>query len=87
MAEKNGRKTRLPVFIFDILKTYSGREHHLTQESIRLKLKELYNLEPDRRAVSRDVNALLDEEFYIFGNSRTGYWYDRYGYAAGQKEL
>lgn len=82
MASCNSRKSLLSVFIYDILREYTDRDHHLTQESIRRILEDKDQLQVERKAVSHNINALLDEDFNIFGNSREGYWYDRWGYFA-----
>ena len=44
--------------IYEILKTYSDENHILFAEKIREKLKKLYDIDMERRAIYRNIDAL-----------------------------
>ena len=70
----------VPIYIMRILKSGSGREHHMTQEAIRKQLSDEFGYEISLRALGRYINLLVDEELHVFGNTKAGYWYDENGF-------
>jgi len=75
------RKERLlPVFVMEILKAHSSSTHHCSQAFIKEKLQNApYSIYVNRKTVSNCIKALLDEDLFIFGDTRSC-WYDRKGY-------
>ena len=78
------RKHLLPVFIMEILEKDTDYQHHCTQKFIREKLENYYGVRVTRKVVSAHIHTMLLEELCIFGDERTGYWYDRMAYISGR---
>lgn len=78
------RKHLLPVFIMEILEKHTDYQHHCTQKFIREKLESHYGVCVARNVVSKHIRTMLQEDLFIFGNERTGYWYDRMAYISGR---
>ena len=79
--KKVSRKHLAPIFIVDILKEYTDRDHPCTQKFICEKLSESpYDIDIERKAVGKHMKTLLLEDLLIFGNGKDGYWYDRKAY-------
>lgn len=62
--------------IYDILKTYSDENHILSAEKIREKLKNVYDVDMERRAIYRNIDALRSMGIEIEGyqDNREGYY-------------
>ena len=62
--------------IYEILKTYSDENHILSAEKIREKLKKLYDIDMERRAIYRNIDALRSIGIEIEGyqENREGYY-------------
>ena len=73
---RNSRKSLLPVYIINILKRESNRENPLIQKEIHERIRSIYELEVDRKAVGRCLNTLVDDDLNIWTDEkRSGYWY------------
>ena len=72
----NTRKSLAPLFVYLILREHSNAENKLTQQKIIELLKaEPYEIEIERKAVSRIIHNLTDSEIGIYSDSHTGTWY------------
>ena len=72
----NSRKSLLPAYIINILKSESNKENPLIQKEIRELIKFKYELEVDRKAVGRCLATLVDDDLNVWTDeNRTGYWY------------
>lgn len=62
--------------IFEVLKKYTDENHILSAEKIREKLKLLYDIDMERRAVYRNIDALCSMGIEIEGyrENRKGYY-------------
>lgn len=62
--------------LFEILKKYSDENHVLTTDDIRKKLKQIYDVDMERRAVYRNVDALrtLGIEIAGYKDNHEGYF-------------
>lgn len=62
--------------IYEILKEYSDEKHILSAESIREKLKKIYDVDMERRAIYRNIDALRSMGIEIEGyqENRQGYY-------------
>ena len=62
--------------IYEILKKYSDENHIISAEKIREKLKVIYDVDMERRAIYRNIDALrsmgIDIEGYT--DNREGYY-------------
>lgn len=72
----NDRKTMAVLYIYEILKSRTDREHHMSQNDIIKALAENpYELVMERKAVGRIVSLLFNEGMHVYSD-RTGAWYD-----------
>lgn len=71
----NQNKTMAPLFIYLILKEHSNWNCRLTQKEIIEYLYNKYEIELERKAVSRHLESLIDADLNIWTQDRTGYWY------------
>lgn len=64
------------ICIYDILKTYSDENHLISTEKIRERLKSIYDVDMERRAVYRNIEALRSVGIEIEGynDNREGYY-------------
>lgn len=62
--------------IYEILKTYSDETHIISAEKIREKLKVIYDVDMERRAIYRNIEALRSMGIEIEGyrDNREGYY-------------
>ena len=62
--------------IYEILKQYSDESHILSTEKIREKLKIIYDVDMERRAIYRNIEALRTMGIEIEGyqDNRRGYY-------------
>lgn len=62
--------------VYDILKTYTDENHILSTEKIREKLKAIYNVDMERRAIYRNIDALrsMGVEIEGYQDNREGYY-------------
>ena len=61
--------------LYDILKKYTDENHILSAEKIREKLKAIYDVDMERRAIYRNIEALRS-----LGVDIEGYQENREGY-------
>ena len=76
--KSNSRKSLASLFIYLILKEHTDEDHHYTIEEVRQRLAEDYELDIDRKTISRYVHGLANEDrTYIWDskNKRDGVWY------------
>ena len=81
---KVSRKRLIPVFIMEILEKNTDYRHPCSQKFIREMLLERYGLCVERKAVSKHIHTMLMEDLCIFGDEKTGYWYDGKAYLSGR---
>lgn len=65
-----------PLCIYKILKKYSDENHIMSAEDIREKLKKIYDVDMERRAIYRNIDVLRSMEIEIegFQDNRQGYY-------------
>lgn len=75
--QTNSRKSLAPLFVYLILQQRSTPEHPLRQQEI-LKLLQHgpYEINIERKSLSRHVHALTDCGLGIYSDSDIGVWYD-----------
>lgn len=72
----NSRKSLAPLFVYLILKEHSDAEHHLKQQEILSHLRKYpYEIELERKALSRIVHNLADSQLKICTDAKEGSWY------------
>lgn len=72
----NSRQTLAPLYVLDILKKQSDKDHPLSQKIILEKLKEgPYELFLERKALGRTIGLICNEGLRVHCN-KSGYWYD-----------
>lgn len=64
------------IYLYEILKKYSDEKHILSADDIRRKLKTVYGVDMERRAIYRNIEALRDLDIEIEGytDNREGYY-------------
>ncbi|MDL2325123.1 WYL domain-containing protein [Ruminococcaceae bacterium OttesenSCG-928-A16] len=67
-----GSKKMLNIYILDILKEYSDVDHRLTQQDIIGHLRNDYEMDCERKAVSRNITALMEYGYDIVNDG--GYY-------------
>ena len=62
--------------LYEILKKYTDESHILSAEKIREKLKSIYDVDMERRAIYRNIEALRSMGIEIAGyqDNREGYF-------------
>lgn len=65
-----------PLCIYEILKKYSDENHIMSAEAIREKLKKIYDVDMERRAIYRNMDVLrsMGIEIEGFQDNRQGYY-------------
>ena len=53
------------IYIYEILKEYSDENHPLTQQEIVSKIKQIYDMECERKSVASNIEMLIDLDFDI----------------------
>ncbi len=72
----NSRKSLAPLFVYLILKEHSDAGHHLRQQEILQYLREYpYEIELERKALSRIIHNLADSQLQICTDAKDGSWY------------
>ena len=77
LTKRNSRKDMVPLFVYFILKEYSDSAKHLRQEEILELLREKYEIDIKRNALSRTISGLADEGLSIYSNRSTGAWMEQ----------
>lgn len=73
----NSRKSMAPLFVYDILKNRSSRESPMRQQEILKQLSHYpYEINLERKALSRILHSLTDSYFGICSNA-CGVWYEK----------
>lgn len=64
------------IYLYEILKKYSDEKHILSTDDIRRKLRNVYGVDMERRAIYRNIDALRDLGIEIDGytDNREGYY-------------
>ena len=63
MAENDVNSSKKKIFyVLDILRKYSDEDHHLKQEDIIVLLERDYALSLERKAISRNISLLKENE-------------------------
>lgn len=75
-------KKLLILYVLEILQKYSDKHHKLTQSEIISLIKRDYDMDCERKAVSRHIRALLDHGYKISTYEENGE-----GYYIGEKEF
>ena len=74
--KQNNRKHSLPLFVYLILKNNSSYNNKMSQSQIIDKLFEKYELEIERKSLSRTIHDLEDENIGIHSLRTGGVWYE-----------
>lgn len=84
LGEKNmassSNKKLLIIYILKILQEYSDQNHFLTQSDIIKKLLNSYGMECERKAVSQNINSLIDVGYDIVKMPKGGYYLSERGF-------
>ena len=75
----NSRKSMSPLFVYLILKKHTNWDRHFTQKQILDKLEREYGVKIERKALSRILHQLSDEDIQIVTSERQGVWFDQGG--------
>ncbi len=72
----NSRKSLAPLFVYKILEEMSSDGRHMSQNEILAELKKYpYEIELERKALSRVLHGLMDMGFGIIGKKGQGFWH------------
>ena len=74
--KSNSRKSLAPLYVYLILVNHSGPDRHLTQNEITSRLSSDYEIELERKALSRIIHTLSGEGIGICNAAKSGAWYD-----------
>lgn len=74
--KQNSRKHSLPLFVYLILKEYSSYEKPLSQQQIIDILSSKYELNIERKSLSRTIHDIEDENVGIYSLKSGGAWYE-----------
>lgn len=75
--KQNNRKHSLPLFIYLILKEYSSSDSPLSQQQIIDILNSKYELDIERKSLSRTIHDIEDEHVGIHSLNSGGTWYEK----------
>ncbi|MBE6038885.1 MAG: WYL domain-containing protein [Anaerofustis stercorihominis] len=75
-------KKLLILYVLEVLQKYSDRHHKLTQAQIISLIKRDYDMDCERKAISRHIRSLIDHGYKISTYEENGE-----GYYIGQKEF
>ena len=75
--KSNNRKSLAPLYVYIILTQHSSPERHLSQQEIIDRLRDDYEIELERKAVSRIIHTLSGEGIGIKNISKEGAWYEK----------
>ncbi len=76
-SESSKNKKLLIIYILEILQKYSDKNHLLTQADIIAYIKQDYDMDSERKAISRNLNLLIDHGYDIERNESAGGYYLR----------
>lgn len=74
--KQNNRKHSLPLFVYLILKKYSSSDKPLSQQQIIDILSSEYELDIERKSLSRTIHDIEDEHVGIYSLKSGGAWYE-----------
>ena len=74
--KQNNRKHSLPLFVYLILKKYSSSDKPLSQQQIIDILSSEYELDIERKSLSRTIHDIEDEHVGIYSLKSVGAWYE-----------
>ena len=74
--KQNNRKHSLPLFVYLILKEYSSSTNPLSQQQIIDILSSEYELDIERKSLSRTIHDIEDEHVGIYSLKSGGAWYE-----------
>ena len=74
--KQNNRKHSLPLFVYLILKKYSSSTNPLSQQQIIDILSSEYELDIERKSLSRTIHDIEDEHVGIYSLKSGGAWYE-----------
>lgn len=74
--KQNSRKHSLPLFVYLILKEYSSPDKPLSQQQIIDILSSEYELDIERKSLSRTIHDIEDEHVGIYSLKSGGAWYE-----------
>lgn len=74
--KQNNRKHSLPLFVYLILKKYSSATNPLSQQQIIDILSSEYELDIERKSLSRTIHDIEDEHVGIYSLKSGGAWYE-----------
>lgn len=71
MPTLNEKKSSI-LYVLDILRKYTDKDHCLTYAAIAEKLQSLYGIEIERKTIARDIDILMDKGFEIVKRGNYG---------------
>ena len=74
--KQNNRKHSLPLFVYLILKKYSSSDKPLSQQQIIDILSSEYELNIERKSLSRTIHDIEDEHVGVYSLRSGGAWYE-----------
>ncbi len=74
--KQNSRKHSLPLFVYLIIRQYSSSNRRLSQAQIVRLLESRFELTVERKAISRTIHDLEDENIGIHSLRTGGVWYE-----------
>ncbi len=71
-----GTKKLMILYVLEVLKKYSDQNHKLTQNEIISYIKQDYDMDCERKAISRHIKSLIDHGYKIetYENNGEGYY-------------
>lgn len=78
IRKKNSRKSLAPLFVYLILTERTTPEKPMRQQEILdiLRTDRDYEIHLERKALSRIIHNLVDNNFHIRSHAKRGVWYD-----------
>ena len=74
--KSNNRKSLAPLYVYIILTKHSSPKRHFSQQEIIDRLRDEYEIELERKAVSRIIHTLSGEGIGIKSVAKEGTWYE-----------
>ena len=75
-ASPSSSKKLMILYVLEVLKRYSDEQHKLTQSEIITLIKQDYDMDCERKAISRHIRSLIDHGYHIdtYENNGEGYY-------------
>lgn len=70
----NGEKSIIALYIYLVLKRYSGENRYLTQREIKDYIQRDFEVKLERKCISRYVHNLIDLDIGVYSEPHHGTW-------------